>query len=255
MRSATTSWMAPCSSWPPSIVIELLPAPWMWAPIDMRNLARSTISGSRAALSITVVPLGRRRRHEKVLGRPDAGVVERHDGAPQPVAGDLDEAMLDLDGGAQPLQAADVEVDAPRADVAAAGHGDRGPAETGDHGSHDDDAGPHAPHELVGGALVQLPRGVDAQLAVVEGHLGAERAQHVDHGEHVGDARHAADGRRLVGQQAGRHQLESGVLGAGQDDLALEPATAAHEQRTPRSSASLTAAPSASAPVAPGRLA
>ena len=56
MRSAMTSWMAPCSAWPPSIVIVLVPAPSMWAPIDMRNLARSTISGSRAAFSITVAP-------------------------------------------------------------------------------------------------------------------------------------------------------------------------------------------------------
>ncbi len=193
--------------------------------IDDLGLAGGVVDHGGAA--------GGRRRHEEVLGRPDAGIVERHDGAPQPVAGDLDETVLDLDGGAQPLQAANVKVDAPRTDVAAAGHGDRRPAKTGDHRSHDDDAGSHAPHELVGGALVQPARGIDAQLAVVEGHLGAERAQHVDHGEHVGDARHAADGRRLLGQQAGRHQLESGVLGAGQDDLALEPATAAHEQRAP----------------------
>ena len=220
MRSATTSWMAPCSSWPPSIVIELVPAPVdvgahrheELGEVDDLGLAGGVVDHRRAAR--------RGGRHEEVLGRPHAGIVERHDRAPQAVAGDLDEAVLDLDGGAQPLQAANVKVDAPRADVAAAGHGDRGAAEAGDHGSHDDDAGPHAPHELVGGALVELPRGVDAQLAVVEAHLGAERAQHVDHGEHVGDARHAADGRRLVGQQAGRHQLEGRVLGAGQDDLA-----------------------------------
>ena len=84
-----------------------------------------------------------------------------------------------------------------------------------------------------GARSFSAPRGVDAQLAVVEVHLGAQRAQHLDHGEHVGDARHAADGRRLVGQQAGGHELEGRVLGAGQDDLALEPAAAAHEQRAP----------------------
>jgi hypothetical protein len=34
-----------------------LPAPVMRAPIELRNAARSAISGSRAALSMTVVPL------------------------------------------------------------------------------------------------------------------------------------------------------------------------------------------------------
>ena len=182
---------------------------------------------------MTVVPRAAVAAMSRFSVAPTLGIVERHHGAAQAVAGDFDEAVLDLDRGAELLQAADVKVDAPRADVAAPGHGDRGPAEAGDHRAHHDDAGPHAPHELVGGAVVQVFRGVDAQLAVVEGHVGAQRAQHLDHGEDVGDARHAADSRRLVGQQARGHQLERGVLGAGQDDLAREPATAAHEQRAP----------------------
>ena len=40
----------------PSISIVLVPAPSMRAPIAARKLAMSAISGSRAALSITVVP-------------------------------------------------------------------------------------------------------------------------------------------------------------------------------------------------------
>jgi hypothetical protein len=40
----------------PSTSIVAEPAPWIPAPIATRNAARSVISGSRAALSITLTP-------------------------------------------------------------------------------------------------------------------------------------------------------------------------------------------------------
>ena len=46
----------PFSSLTPSIVKVSLPAPVILAPILVKQLARSTISGSRAAFSMTVVP-------------------------------------------------------------------------------------------------------------------------------------------------------------------------------------------------------
>ena len=60
----------------PSIVDE--PAPAMRAPIAMRKSTRSTISGSRAAFSMTVVPSRQHRGHEQVLGRAHAREVEGH---------------------------------------------------------------------------------------------------------------------------------------------------------------------------------
>ena len=44
------------SSRTPSTSIVADPAPWIPAPIATRNAARSAISGSRAALSITLTP-------------------------------------------------------------------------------------------------------------------------------------------------------------------------------------------------------
>ena len=46
----------------------------------MRQRARSTTSGSRAAFSRTVVAFGQRRRHQQVLGAGDGDHVE-YDGA------------------------------------------------------------------------------------------------------------------------------------------------------------------------------
>lgn len=59
MRSPTTQWVTGCSSSTPSMVTTGVPAPTILAPISLSMLARSTISGSRAALSITVVPCAR----------------------------------------------------------------------------------------------------------------------------------------------------------------------------------------------------
>ena len=59
MRSGMMRCSAPASALTPSIVIVSLPAPSMFAPIALRQFARSTTSGSRAAFSMTVVPSAR----------------------------------------------------------------------------------------------------------------------------------------------------------------------------------------------------
>ena len=41
------------------MVIESVPAPWILAPILLRKIATSKISGSRAAFSMIVVPLAK----------------------------------------------------------------------------------------------------------------------------------------------------------------------------------------------------
>ena len=60
MRSPMTVWSAARRNWAvpaPSTTSVDEPAPEMLAPMRSRNRQRSNISGSRAALSITVVPL------------------------------------------------------------------------------------------------------------------------------------------------------------------------------------------------------
>ena len=57
MRSGTTVWVTARRRSTPSTVMVEPPAPSTSAPMRFRKAARSAISGSRAALSITVVPL------------------------------------------------------------------------------------------------------------------------------------------------------------------------------------------------------
>ena len=142
----------------------------------------------------------------------------------------LDEAVVDLDRRAELLETADVKVDAPRSDVATAGHGDGRLAETGHQRAHDDDAGAHGAYELIRRAAVERGSRVHVELVAGPGDVRAEGAQHGDHRGDIGDLRYAADDAGLVGEEAGGKQLERRVLGAREDDITLQPAAAAHEQ-------------------------
>ncbi len=57
IRSGTTRCRAGCSASTPWITSVEPPTPSIWAPISISIREMSTISGSRAALSITVVPV------------------------------------------------------------------------------------------------------------------------------------------------------------------------------------------------------
>ena len=56
MRSAMTAYSPGCRRRPPSTTISSVPAPETFAPRQRRKPCRSTISGSRAGLRITVTP-------------------------------------------------------------------------------------------------------------------------------------------------------------------------------------------------------
>ena len=72
-RSAMISLSADRSSSTPSIWIVELPAPTTCAPMRSRNAARSVTSGSRAAFSITVVPLASTAAHMRFSVAPTLG--------------------------------------------------------------------------------------------------------------------------------------------------------------------------------------
>ena len=59
IRSEITVWQAPCSASTPLTVITSVPAPSMIPPIAIKQRAKSTTSGSRAAFSKTVIPRAR----------------------------------------------------------------------------------------------------------------------------------------------------------------------------------------------------
>ena len=106
-----------------------------------------------------------------------------------------------------------------------------GLAEARDQRPHDDDAGAHGAHQLVGRAAVERARRRRTRSSSSPSiDVGAQRAEHLDHGGDVRDARYAADDAGVGGEQARGQELERGVLGAREDDLALQAAAAAHQQ-------------------------
>ena len=80
-----------------TVSVEVL-TPSISAPISTSISHRSMISGSRATLSMTVVPLGQHRGHHEVLGGPHAREVQPQVAAAEAVGhlGDH-EAVLDAD--------------------------------------------------------------------------------------------------------------------------------------------------------------
>ena len=82
-----------------------VPAPSIFAPMRISIAARSTTSGSRAALSSTVSPLGQRRGHQQIFGAGDGDAVEVDLGALQSVRrGGFNVAVVLRDGRAQRFQ-------------------------------------------------------------------------------------------------------------------------------------------------------
>ncbi len=160
------------------------------------------ISGSRATLSMTVVPSRQHGRHHQVLGRADRREVEPQVGAAQ-AAGHLgdDLPVLDAYDGAELLEPEDVHVQAARADRVATGQGHAGAATPGDERAQHGDRGPEAAYELVGGLVLELLRHVDrrapgGRLAGRVGVAGvgdldgaAELAQQLAHHGDVEDVR------------------------------------------------------------------
>jgi hypothetical protein len=143
-----------------------------------------------------------------------------------------DIAAVDVDLGAELLQSHQVQVDRARADGAAARQRNARAAAAGEQRAQHPEAGTHAADQLVGRGGVddvarrqveRLPhvrRGIGALAVdgVVEAVVAQDAGQQVD----VGEVGNVLEGEPVGGQQAGDHQRQGGVLGAGNGDLALE---------------------------------
>ena len=126
--------------------------PEIFAPMAMRQRARSSISGSRAALPIRVSPLARVAAISAVSVAPTEtkGNSMRAPFRPLWRRGD-DIAIFQRDGGAQRFQRLQVQIDRPGADGAAAGERDLGLAMAGQQRRQHLEAGAHFAHHVVGG--------------------------------------------------------------------------------------------------------
>ena len=120
MRSGTIAWGAPWSRSTPSITIVSVPSPAIRAPIALSRSARSTTSGSRAALRQPRRAAGERRGEHHVLGAGHRDRLEHDLGAREARGPGLDVAVLERDLGAQLPKGGEVQVDRPHADGAPA---------------------------------------------------------------------------------------------------------------------------------------
>ena len=120
-----------------------VPAPRTRPPMQLMKFCASMISGSLAALRITVSPVGYRRGHHQVLGRPDAGQVQVISAPCQLRGPPVDVAVPLVNDGPQRSQAGEVQVDGPGADGAPAGLGDLNFAQPAQQRAHHLDGRPH----------------------------------------------------------------------------------------------------------------
>lgn len=126
-RSGTVVWSAGCSVSTPCTASVEEPMPSMEAPIASSSRQMSMISGSRAALSMTVVPSAVTEAMRRFSVAPTLGKLQPHRGPAQPAfAGGDEEAVLAVHVRPEALEAGDVHVEAAAADVVAARQGDVG---------------------------------------------------------------------------------------------------------------------------------
>ena len=115
----------------------------------------------------------------------------------------LDKAMLDRGHRAQPLQALQMVIHRPRADVAAAGQGDTRLAEPGQQRPQHGERGAHLLDQFVRGFVGSGSGGVNGDDAVFgEFRLNAEVAQQVQQGQDIADAGNIGEDRSALRREA-----------------------------------------------------
>ena len=166
--------------------------------------------------------LRERGREHDVLSRRHAGLVQQDVGAAQRPAPQAEIAVL-LQPRAESLQAEHVRIDAPAADLIAAGVADARLALAGEQRTHEDQATAHALEQRG----VRRGRGDPARaqrhrVGIVAVDLHAEPLHQRQHGADVGDVGKVVETNRLVGEQRGGDQRKGGVLVAARRDRAPE---------------------------------
>ncbi len=134
----------------------------------------------------------------------------------------MDVAAFQADHRAHLLQALQVQIDRTGADGTAAGQGDLRLAAAGEQRAEHQDGGAHLAHDVVR-RLGMGDRAAERQHASVLGgafHGDAVLRQQAAHGGDVGKLRHVFQHQPVIGQHAGGHQRQGGVLGAADGDPA-----------------------------------
>ena len=166
--------------------------------------------------------LGEHRRHDDVLGRHHARLVEEDRLAAQPRRAHL-EAAVDLDLDAELGEAVDVRVEPATPDHVAAGRRhDRG-AEAREQRTGEQEGRADAAAQLLVELGLVHPGRVDPDLVLAEPvGVGTDVDQELDHRLHVADAGHVRQLHRLRGEHRGGQDRQRTVLVSGGTDGATE---------------------------------
>ena len=188
----------------PSMVIVLVPAPAMTAPISTSMAARSEISGSRAAFSMTVVPLARTAAIRMfsvapTLGKSNAMSAPSSESA-SPTTAPCSISMR----GAECPQPVLVHVQRSGSDGIATGQRNPGPTTPPHQGPEHTHRRPQLADRGEVRGVRQLGRRGDDDLVTGQLDLAAEAAQHVGHQRYVEDLRTVRNHRGAFGQQVPR---------------------------------------------------
>ena len=175
--------------------------------------------------------LGQDRGEHGVLSGADRGEGKCNQPAREATRGlGVDIAFVQVDRGAQRPQRFQVQIDRPRADRAPARQRDLGVAGARDERPQNVERGPHLTDQVVGREraddLAGMQNGLFAIVACPLDDLGAKTLQQARQEARIGQPRHVGKSQRFVGKQAGRHQLDGGILGAADGDLTMQPRAA-----------------------------
>ena len=150
-----------------------------------------------------------------VHGRADGDDVEIDTAARQAVCrgGGADEAILEVNGGTDGLEALDVLVDGARAEVAAAGQRHAGMAEAAELRADEIIGGADTAHQRVGGLRIAHICAAELQrIRTQAADLCAHAVQNLQQEPDIGDIRHIFDAAGAVYEQCCRKNRHGGVF-------------------------------------------
>jgi hypothetical protein len=177
--------------------------------------------------------LGQHGRHQHIMGRADRHLGKIDARAGQPLGRLRDHiAAVELQLGAELLQAHQVQIDRPRADRAAAGQRHRRLAMAGQQRPEHPKAGPHPPHQIIrsaavddiaGGEMEGLAHDVAVMRALavhraVDAMIAQDARQHRD----VGEVGHVLQREAFGGEEARDHQRERRIFRAADGNDTVE---------------------------------